>query len=93
MDNKDKLLLVFYIHSYDPDQFVLTSQEIREYTKTLTSMQDTIVFILPDTSISVGSIKLECVNPKLLDNLEYEQLKNKLEEISKQINSNINDSK
>ena len=93
MDNRDKLLLVFYVNCSD-EQFARTRESILAGIKSLGNLKDEIiVFILPDLSLIENSIKLDCINPKIVDKEQYESIKIKLEEISSSIKLNINDSK
>ena len=80
----DKLLLVFYIgYNVGMDQELFTEyiNQIKENCLTLTEAEDMTFFILPDSTIPIGTIKLDCINPKFVNKSVYDLIKEKVESI------------
>lgn len=87
MGNKDKLFLVFYVNMQNQESSVQLHANIKRNIENLTTeLDDIIFFILPDTSLSINSIKLEALNPNAIEPEKFEYLLKLLE-------TKINDSK
>jgi hypothetical protein len=79
---KDKIILVFYLN--------LGNAPIEDYQRALNSLipesEDIITFCVKTEKES----RVECINPKLVDNNEYKQVKNILDNLGFEIEKSKN---
>jgi hypothetical protein len=85
---KDKILIVFYLNGKNLDLY----EEINQIQKTFSEIKDDSVeyFILLTKE---GENRIECINPVLLDETQYEGVKKKLERIDKEFFKILNNNK
>ena len=90
----DKLLLVFYVgenYFTEDHRWQEVNNSIKELMKNLNKGDnDIITFILPNGSLHPETIKVECINPKIVDNTTYSFIKEKLERLEKEIQIQLN---
>jgi len=91
MDSKDKLILVAYvnignIHPEDVNQFLGSASEALKK-----GIDDTVtLYILP---VKHGENRLECINPKLVSEEEYEKARLVCEELQDMLTGMKNENK
>lgn len=85
----DNMLLVFYVNTHDFALQEVTDIHsiIEHYIKNLTQAENMIFFVLPRFDIS--GIKLECVNPQLVNKATYDSILDKLINIEKEFKESL----
>lgn len=89
----DKLILVFYIDIRDFSFFEERDSYINEMSEKIADLnkdENILYYVVPAKAVS----RVECLNPKLLSEQEYESVKQQLDEVKfhydKIININAN---
>ena len=88
-DNK-KLIVVIYVGSENKEPHIIfqTISDIRKFISQYFDKSVKLIFV-PDYN-NIG-IKVDCINPVLLDEEEFKKVDEKLDKINKLIDEHLND--
>lgn len=86
-DNK-KLIVVIYVGTEDMSNVVQAIDDVRNSISSFFDKSVKLIFV-PDYN-NIG-IKVDCINPVLLDEEEFKKVDEKLDKINKLIDEHLND--